>query len=113
MRAWAAEAAFAEVGAEFREGLIEAVGVHTPETDLAQPRRVDHVAAAVEADETGGDGCVASLVHGLADRADAQGESGLDRVQQARLAHAGRPGDHALVTAQQLAEAVDVDVLRG
>src|SRR5690606_24306829 len=81
----AREAALSDQVAELREMIRQLGGFDLPESELAQPRCIRDVAAALERDESRGHCRVLAFVHRLAHIADAQSQPGLHGIQQTRL----------------------------
>src|SRR6185369_4800271 len=90
-----AEAALAEVGAEFAEGVFDFLAVEMAETELLQAGRVDQLAFAIEVVERGVGRGVLAGIEGLRDFAG-RGIGFRDQgIDQGRLAHAGLADQHA------------------
>ena len=82
------ELAEGDIGAELDEVALELGGLDAPELELAEARRIDDVAARFEPDQLGGGGRVLALEGPVGDRADAEVQARLDRVQERALADA-------------------------
>src|SRR6185437_7503848 len=85
-------AALADELAHLGEALGQAPRLDAPEPDLAEPRRVHEVSAALERDHDRADRRLPAASDLCADLSRAKPEPGLNRVEQTRLSSAGRAG---------------------
>src|SRR5256886_466279 len=86
------ETTLIEIGPEFGETGAEGVGVDPPGADFAKTGRIDHIADTRDGDELGRGCRMLARAPFLADRADAQLETRLERVQQTRFSRARPAG---------------------
>src|SRR5256886_15148395 len=98
------EPALIEIGTELGKASAELIGVDAPGADFAEPGRIDDIADTGNGDELRGRRRVLAGPPFLADRAHAQLESRLKRVQQARLPRARRARENGMTAAQQVTQ---------
>ena len=96
------EPALIEIGPEFGEASAERIGVDAPGPDFAETGRIDHVADTRDGNELGRRRRMLARAPFYADRADAQLETRLERVQETRFSCARRAGENRMPAAQQV-----------
>src|SRR5205814_10404131 len=96
------ETALIEIGPEFGEAGAERVGVDAPGPDFAETGRIDHIADTRDRNELGRSGRMLARAPFLADRADAQLETRLARVQLTRFPGARGARKNRMAAAQQV-----------
>src|SRR6202008_3522799 len=89
-----------------REMLDQILPRHVPKAEELDARRVDDLAAEVEAVAAGAGGGVAALLGDEADVADAEVQARLHRADQAALAHAAVAGQDRALVLQGVAQRV-------
>src|SRR5262245_1477622 len=101
------EPAMRNIGTELDEVALELAWNDSPELELPEPRRIDHVASFPQLDQFGGRRGVLALERPLRHLANFQVQSRLDHVQERALAHAALAGDRGQPLREQGPELVD------